>query len=147
MGKKDFKPKKIFFSYSHADSEYRDELDAHFSALKKSNLIETWYDLDIKPGQDWDNEIMEKLVDADIVLGLISSNFMSSYYIWNKEVPKMTGKKFIPIFLKSCDFDGSFFDMKQGIPFDNNKGEKHKSGIKWIVGSHQKNRDCSTGLL
>jgi len=142
-------PKKIFFSYSHKDSQYRSELDAHFAALKRSSLIETWYDLQIDAGDEWDFKIMSELKNADVILLLLSADFMNSSYIWEKEIPLAIkeGKKVIPIFLRPCDFNiagykplnekGDFNIANiQGAPFDNSG-----QGIPWIISSHWLYRD------
>lgn len=137
-------PKRVFFSYAHADAQYRRELENHFAALKRSNLVETWHDMEIIPGENWDNRIMEEIKKADIILGLISSDFMNSSYIWEKEIPKLeaNNKTFVPVFLRPCYIEGSFIEELQGVPFDNQKkGKDQKSGIQWIVSSRWAYRD------
>lgn len=137
-------PKRVFFSYAHADAQYRRELEDHFAALKRSNLVETWHDMEIIPGENWDKRILEEIGKADIILGLISSDFMNSSYIWEKEIPKLeaNNKTFIPVFLRPCYIEGSFIEELQGVPFDNQKkGKDQKSGIQWIVSSRWAYRD------
>jgi internalin A len=141
-------PKKIFFSYSHKDAQYRHELEAHFAALKRSGLVETWYDLEIHAGDEWDTKILNELKNADIILMLLSADFMNSSYIWEKEIPAAIENKkiVVPIFLRPCDFDiGGYtyldniseFNITsiQGAPLDNG------NGIPWIIGSHWQYRD------
>lgn len=130
-------PKRIFFSYAHLDYQYRSELEVHLATLKRSGLVETWYDMEIKAGENWDKKILDEIEKADIVLGLISPDFMNSSYIWEKEIPKINAdpnKKFIPIFLRPCAFEGTQIEGIQGIPFDNTK-------IRWVVGESWKYRD------
>lgn len=138
--------KRIFFSYAHADAQFRNELEVHFAALKNGRLVETWHDMEILPGENWNTRIMEEIENADIVLGLISPDFMNSRYIWEKEFPQMkgTGKKnkFIPIFLRPCDIEGTFIEATQGAPFDNRERDNAKEGgIQWIVSSRWAYRD------
>jgi hypothetical protein len=40
---------KVFISYAHEDSKFRDELLKHLSSLKQQGLIESWTDSDISP--------------------------------------------------------------------------------------------------
>lgn len=133
-------PKRVFFSYSHVDANYRKQLEVHLSALKKGNLVETWYDLEISAGDNWDKRIKEEIEKADIVLALISPHFMDSKYIWEQEIPIILAdgnKKFIPIFLRHCDISGTFIEKTQGVPFDNSKpNAAYQSGIKWLLSTH-----------
>lgn len=81
-----FEPVTIFYSYSHKDQDLRDKLEAHLAALRRSGLIREWHDRKITPGQDWDNEISAHLESAQIILLLISADFLSSSYISDIEV-------------------------------------------------------------
>jgi internalin A len=147
LGKQKIIPKKIFFSYSHKDWEYRGELDSHLAGLKRSGLIETWFDMQIQAGAEWDTKILEELSKADIVLLLLSPDFINSKYIWEKEIPiaHSQGKRIIPIFLRPCDFNiKNYFPENyaspfnpaeiQGIPFSS-------KGILWITGGAPHERD------
>jgi hypothetical protein len=55
-----------------------DELDAHLNTLKHSRFIASCYDGEIVPGTEWEEEITIRLNSADIVLLLISPNFIKS---------------------------------------------------------------------
>ena len=35
---------KLFYSYSHKDVDYRNELEKHLSVLRSNGLVESWYD-------------------------------------------------------------------------------------------------------
>ena len=76
---------RVFLSYSHFDEGLKDKLEAHLSALKRSDLIETWSDRKIEPGQEWEGEIDERLIKADLVLLLISSDFLHSDFCYLTE--------------------------------------------------------------
>ena len=77
---------EIFVSYAHKDQRYREQLAAHLSQLKNEGLIDTWYDGQIVPGQQWADEIADHLESAQIVLLLISSDFLASDYCYNNEM-------------------------------------------------------------
>ena len=47
----------LFFSYSHLDAKFRDELARHLELLRRTGLFEAWYDKQILPGDDWASEI------------------------------------------------------------------------------------------
>lgn len=57
------------------------------SLLERQGLISTWYDNEILPGAEFDKEIADKLAEADIILLLISDDFMASDYCQNIELP------------------------------------------------------------
>jgi len=71
---------RIFFSYSHRDEELRDRLETHLSLLKHQGLIEAWHDRRISAGEDWAGSISGEMERADIVLLLVSADFIASRY-------------------------------------------------------------------
>lgn len=140
LGLEETIPKRIFISYSHADEKYLREFENHLSALKRNGIVEVWHDQKIEVSDDWDAKIMENIKNSDIVLGFISSDFMASRYIWEKEMLKFEqlGKKFVPIFVRPCDIDKVWFHKHQGAPFFTDDEEKQddllkKSDINWII--------------
>jgi len=70
----------VFFSYSHADEALRDQLEKQLSILRRQGVIETWHDRRIGAGEEIDKAISENLVSADIILLLISPDFINSDY-------------------------------------------------------------------
>ncbi|HEX9459426.1 MAG TPA: COR domain-containing protein, partial [Thermoanaerobaculia bacterium] len=76
---------RVFYSYSHVDAKQRLRLDKHLSPLRRSGLITDWYDNEILPGDDWAEEIAQKMQAADIVLLLVSPDFVDSYYCYEIE--------------------------------------------------------------
>lgn len=140
LGLEETIPKRIFISYSHTDEKYLREFENHLSALKRNGMVEVWHDQKIEVSDDWDAKIMENIKNSDIVLGFISSDFMASRYIWEKEMPEFEklGKKFVPIFVRPCDIDGVWFQEHQGAPFftdveEKQDNSKKKGSINWIV--------------
>lgn len=81
-------PVNIFFSYSHKDESFRKQLDNHLSMLKRQGLIKTWYDRMITAGDEWKGKINENLDVADIVLLLITANFLASDYCYDIEMQR-----------------------------------------------------------
>jgi TIR domain len=79
-------PIEVFFSYSRKDKELRDELDIHLALLKRRGVT-TWHDRQIVAGSEWEEEIDRRIKTADIVLLLISSDFIASSYCYEKELP------------------------------------------------------------
>jgi len=50
----------------------RKKLDSHLANLKRQNIITSWYDGEITAGTNWRSQIMQHLIDAQIILLLIS---------------------------------------------------------------------------
>lgn len=113
---------KVFLSYSHKDEDIKESLDAHLTTLKRCGFIDTWDDRKIQGGEEWDSLIKKQVLEADIILLLISANFIASEYIWKKELSlaiERHEKKeavVVPIFIKPCDWTGLAFSKIQGIP-------------------------------
>ncbi|HMK25124.1 MAG TPA: leucine-rich repeat domain-containing protein [Chitinophagaceae bacterium] len=127
---------RVFFSYSHKDEIYKNELEKHFTMLKRNGRIETWHDRKILAGENWDNTIKQQLESADIVLLMISSDFLYSDYIWEQELGMIRDRykkgddiKAIPIFVRPCDTEGLDFMQLQGAQRDK------QSIIQWISSS------------
>jgi hypothetical protein len=79
-------PLKLFYSYSRKDEPLRKQLDAHLEGLRRCGLIAPWFDRNIEAGTHWEQEIFENLDNSDIILLLISSDFLKSDYCYSKEM-------------------------------------------------------------
>lgn len=104
---------KIFISYAHEDEKYKDELAKHMSALVRQGVLEEWNDRKIKSGEEWDQAIKTKLDQANIILFLVSKNFIASEYIFDVEIKNALSRhekgavRIIPILINYCFFEGS----------------------------------------
>lgn len=113
---------KMVISYSRRDDQYRSELQAHLSTLRILHNVEVWDDSQIPPGSNWHDVIMEEIRTADVILFLISSDFLASRYIWEHELPVAIERNgrgeavAIPIFIRDCDTEGTRFMELQGLP-------------------------------
>src|SRR2546421_1595683 len=79
-------PVALFYSYSHKDEDLRDELDGHLKILERRGMVQAWHDREIVPAKTWDKEIDEHLRNAELVLLLVSKDFVASDYIWSTEL-------------------------------------------------------------
>ncbi len=115
---------KVFFSYSHIDEELRDKLARSLSALQRQGLIAQWHDRRIGAGEEWRSAVDARLNDADIILLLISSDFIASDYCYGVEVKQAmkrheAGKaRVIPVLLRPTDWQGTPFSKLQALPKD-----------------------------
>ena len=115
---------KLFFSYAHKDEPLRGELAKHLTLLKRQNIITDWYDRNITAGTDWAQAIDDNLNTADIILLLISANFLASNYCYDKEMTRALERhnqgtaRVIPIILRPCDWHSAPFGKLQALPKD-----------------------------
>jgi hypothetical protein len=115
-------PVHVFVSYAHEDEELRSELMTHLSLLVRQGLIAPWQDRSIRPGDDWEGAINENLEAAEIVLLLVSADFMSSDYIDGKELKRALERhdageaRVIPVILRPVDWESGPFGRLQAVP-------------------------------
>jgi internalin A len=100
-------PRKVFVSYSSLDRVHLINFINHLISLKREELIEPWDDRQLVPGESWDEAIIEELDKAEIVILLLTVNFLNSTYIWQKELEQALkkGKKIIPIYVDYCTWE------------------------------------------
>lgn len=121
----------LFFSYSHADEELRDELEKHLSTLKRQGIIRTWHDRRIQAGHVIDAEISEHLEKAHIILLLISPDFLASDYCYDREMTRAMERhrkgeaRVIPVILRTCDWHETPFGKLMATPTDGKPIKKY----------------------
>ncbi len=116
------KPFNVFISYSHDDIMLRKELDKHLSILKDKNIINVWTDNDISPGTEWEAQIEQQLDQAQIILLLVSADFLSSSFCQSREMAKAIARhnantaRVIPIIVRQVLWDIAEFAKLQALP-------------------------------
>lgn len=115
----------LFYSYAHKDEELRNELDKHLHLLKRQGLITSWHDREIRAGDDWASEIDSHLESAQIILLLISADFLASDYCYGVEMKRALERHFtgearvIPIILRPVDWKHELIlSSLQALPTD-----------------------------
>ncbi len=130
---------QIFYSYAHTDEKLRKKLETHLSIFKQNGYIKNWSDSMIDAGENWNNAINENLMNADIILLLVSADFLSSEYINSIEVTTALDRHkkgetiVIPIILRDVNWKQAPFADLQALP----------SGGKAVTGSYWKNQDAA----
>lgn len=56
----------VFFSYSHSDEGFRDQLETHLAMLKRQGVISTWHDRRLVVGDDLNAGIRRGRSTADL---------------------------------------------------------------------------------
>jgi hypothetical protein len=114
----------LFFSYSHRDEALRNELEVHLSMLKRQGIIETWHDRRIGAGEEFDRAISKNLEEADIILLLVSSDFLNSNYCYDIELQRAMERHerqeaiVLPVILRPCDWHHAPFGKLLALPKD-----------------------------
>ena len=115
---------RVFFSYCHADEALRDQIEKQLSVLKRQGVVETWHDRRIEAGQEIDAAITEHLELDDIILLLVSPDFLNSDYCYDKEMIRAIERHdqgeavVIPIILRPCDWHSAPFGKLNAVPAD-----------------------------
>ncbi len=117
-------PVSVFYSYAHKDERYRQHMETCLSTLKRQGLIVTWHDRNISAGTEWTHEIDSHLNTADLILLLISPDFIASEYCYSIEMTRAMERhtvgeaRVIPIILRPTDWKGAPFSKLQVLPKD-----------------------------
>ncbi len=114
----------LFISYSHRDEAIKEELIKHLSPLKRLNLIADWHDREIEAGDKWKEAISENLERANIVILLISIDFINSEYCYGVEMETAIRRArdghtvVVPVIARNCMWKSSPFAEFQALPTD-----------------------------
>jgi internalin A len=115
---------KLFISYSHKDDHLRQELENHLKIIQRKGLVHSWSDRRIVAGEEWKREIDDNLEQAEIILLLISSDFIASDYCYEKEMMHALSRerngevKVIPIIVRDVNWRNAPFAKLQALPID-----------------------------
>jgi len=113
---------KLFCSYSHKDEKYRAELETHLALLSRQGAVHLWHDRKIQPGQNWKDEIDDNINHADLVLLLVSADFVASEYCYGIEAKRALDRaaagetRVVPILVRKCDLEGIPFEKLHWLP-------------------------------
>src|SRR5262245_48782019 len=94
----------VFLSYSHRDEVWKDRVATHLRA----SGFEVWDDRRIEPGDNWRPVLFAALERAQVVVLLISPDFLDSRFILEKEVPVVLQRRqearlqVIPVVVRPC---------------------------------------------
>lgn len=102
---------RVFISYSHKDERYKNTVESHLKVLQRLGLVEIWHDRRIGAGDEWRGAIDRNLEEADIVLLLISADFLASDYCNDVELEIALRRRtegacqVIPIIVRDCNWN------------------------------------------
>lgn len=126
------KPLQVFCCYARNDQKYLYELKKHLMVLQREHLIEIKADINISPGTEWEQEINHHLETAEIILLLISADFINSDYCYEKEMQQAIARHergtacVVPIIIRPTAWENTPFSKLQALPKD------AKAVTQWI---------------
>ncbi|MEM4721801.1 MAG: toll/interleukin-1 receptor domain-containing protein [Candidatus Methanomethylicaceae archaeon] len=117
-------PKKIFISYSHKDEQYKQQIENHLAPLKRDQVVVTWSDTSIPAGGNLDRNISSELESADIILLLVSSDFLASNYCMDIETKRALERQqdgtaaTVAVIVRPCDWIQTKLKETKALPKD-----------------------------
>ena len=112
---------KIFCCYAHEDEPLLNKLKAQLRPLQRQGLIDMWHDRDINAGTEWEREISKQINEAQIILLLVSPDFMNSDYCFSVEMQRAIERHereetcVIPVILRPIYWQGTLGKL-QALP-------------------------------
>lgn len=101
-----------FISYTRADSALKEQLVRHLAPLQREGLIDLWHDGMLRPGEHLDPAVQAALAASDVVILLVSADFIASQYCYEQEMLRAFARqrdrtsRVIPIILRPCQWKG-----------------------------------------
>ncbi|MEP7121656.1 MAG: TIR domain-containing protein [Byssovorax sp.] len=115
-------PIHLFFSYAAEDESLRIELEAQLANLKRQGRIVGFDRRMIGAGQEVNAVLGERFEQAQVILLLISPDFMASDYCNDVEVKRAMERhergeaRVVPVLVRPCDWVGAPFAKLRALP-------------------------------
>jgi AAA-like domain/TIR domain len=132
---------KVCLLYSRRDDELFQEFCTHLNGLQNKGMIDLWSDREIMAGAERSREIKKNLEQAELVLLLVSADFLE-FCCDSPEMNLLLTRhqsqtvQVIPVIIRACDWTGSALGQWQVVPRDNrsvaNKGDKFARDALWL---------------
>lgn len=113
---------RIFLSYSKEDLAFKEELTKHLMPLIRLNKAKLWDESYIEAGDDRNTVLFDELEKADLVLCLISANFIASEFCYTDQLKQALAnhqsgtQKVIPIKIKASNWDNLEIARLESLP-------------------------------
>lgn len=115
---------EIFLSYAREDQKLLNELLKHLAILKRTGIAILWQDQDISGGTEWRKALDKHMDTSDIILLLISSDFIASDFCYSIEMQRAMERHarheacVIPVILRPASWHTAPFAVLQALPKD-----------------------------
>src|SRR6266487_3683045 len=107
---------KLFCCYAREDQEMLVSLKKQLMPLQRQGQIIVWSEDDLQAGMEREKELHRHIESADIILLLISPDFMNSDYCYSTELKRsmerheQNNARVIPILLRPTYWKGAPFE-------------------------------------
>lgn len=114
-------PRKIAVSYAHADDRLMKSFASHLEAAVRNAMVTPWDDRWIVAGSDWRAEIDQRFREADVVVLLVSEDFLKSTFCMQVEVPLVLERAarkeaaVVPVIVRPCEWESSILKTVQAV--------------------------------
>lgn len=127
-------PVRLCFIYSRADQPLHDKLQTHLSSMIRAGTLEVWADRRFE-GSQMSTAERGSLESAEILLLLVSPDFVASDDIWNEQLDHALRRqeagtaKVIPILLRPTNIEELAFFRLKALPdiWDPHRLDKNRS--------------------
>ncbi|WP_437755687.1 protein kinase domain-containing protein [Sorangium sp. So ce1389] len=115
---------QVFISYAQRDGGLCDELLIHLSMMRREGFIREWYDRLVAPGVDRKMEAQRMLESSEVVLPLLSADFIASDECFQLEMGRAFEKhergeaRIIPVVVRACDWEHPPLGLLPALPTD-----------------------------
>jgi hypothetical protein len=115
-------PLPLFICYAHANEQCVRQLIPSLKVLARRGYVAPWQDTDLVPGEDWDETIKERLSNAQVILFMVSRDFLASKYITEQERPlamRLIAEEravVVPVLLYACSWREEDFAKLEKLP-------------------------------
>jgi hypothetical protein len=106
--------------YADKDKNYFDELQKHLSSLVREKVINLYWKHDITAGKETETIMQSYLQQADMVLLLVSSDFIDLNKEYNyTQQALQKGKTIVPIIVRTCVWTDTVWGQINALPPNN----------------------------
>lgn len=114
-------PRQLAVSYAHADARLMQSFASHLEPAVRQGMVKSWDDRWIVAGTDWQAEIDQRFTQAQVVVLLVSEDFLKSTYCMQVEVPLVLARAqkgqalVVPVIVRPCAWAESALKSRQAV--------------------------------
>ena len=114
----------VFISYSTQDKKHKDRLKVALEPLERNGYLKSWDESDIDIGSHKEESMLNKINEADLLLFLLSPDYLASDEAFDLEVKKAMERhenpgdevRIVPIVTRFCEWKETDFKAFQVLP-------------------------------